>query len=71
MLRGHGSAVRSAPLSADGSRVVMASDYGTAGIWRVFPTTEALIVYAKSIVPRQLSPEERQRYFLDATEPAQ
>ena len=63
--RPHG-AVPSAAFSPDGTRVVTASDDETAKIWRVFPTTQALIDYARSIVPRQLTPEQRKQFFLEA-----
>jgi hypothetical protein len=45
--------------------VVTASDDGTARLWRVFHTTQELIDYARSIVPRQLTPEERKAFFLE------
>jgi hypothetical protein len=38
---------------------------GTARIWRAFPTTQALIDYAKSIVPRQLIAAQRKQFFLE------
>jgi hypothetical protein len=31
----------------------------------VFPTTQALIDYERSIVPRQLTAQQRHQYFLD------
>jgi hypothetical protein len=45
--------------------VVTASDDRTARIWPVFPTTSALIDYARSIVPRQLTPKQGQQLFLE------
>ena len=66
VLQGHEGRVLWAAFSPDGTRVVTASDDRTARIWPVFPTTQALIDYAKSIVPRQLTPEERRRFFLEA-----
>ena len=65
-LEGHTDRVWSAAFSPDGTRVVTASFDKTAKIWRVFPTTQALIDYAQSIVPRQLTPEQRKQFFLEA-----
>ena len=65
-LEGHTDAVNSAAFSPDGTRVVTASDDQTAKIWRVFPTTQELIDYARSIMPRQLTPEQRKQFFLEA-----
>ena len=70
VLRGHEAEVRSAAFSPDGSKVVTASDDRTARIWRVFRTTQELIDYARSIVPRQLTPKERREFFLDVEERA-
>jgi WD40 repeat protein len=65
VLRGHESRVLSAAFSPDGARVVTASDDRTARIWPVFPTTSALIDYARSIAPRQLTPKQGKRLFLE------
>jgi WD40 repeat protein len=64
-LEGHTDGVRSAAFSPDGTRVVTASDDDTAKIWRVFPTTQDLVDYAKSIVARHLTPEQRKAFFLE------
>jgi WD40 repeat protein len=58
--------VWSAAFSPDGSKVVTASYDRSARIWRVFRTTQELIDYARSIVPRQLTPEQRKQFFLEA-----
>jgi WD40 repeat protein len=65
VLQGHEGRVWSAAFSPDGARVVTASDDRTARVWLVFPTTSALIDYARSIVPRQLTPEHRELFSLD------
>jgi WD40 repeat protein len=66
-LRGHTGAVNSAAFSPDGTRIVTASYDNTARVWRTFPNTQSLIDYARATVPRQLTPEERKRFFLDAS----
>jgi dipeptidyl aminopeptidase/acylaminoacyl peptidase len=65
VLAGHEDTVTSAAFSPDGRRVVMASADGTAQVWRVFPTTQVLIDYARSILPRQLTSAQRHQYFLE------
>ncbi len=66
ILEGHENNLNSAAFSPDGSRVLTASYDGTARIFRAFSTTQALIDYAKEIVPRQLTACERKRFFLPA-----
>ena len=52
--------------SPDGKRVVTASSDGTARLWNILTAEgQALIDHARQIVPRELSPEERKRYFLE------
>ena len=56
VLRGHDDSVReSAAFSPDGTRIVTASDDNTARIWPVFSTTQALVDYARSVMPRELT----------------
>jgi WD40 repeat protein len=59
-----------AAFSADGKRLVTASEDRTANIWPVFPTTQALVDYAKSIVPRCLTEDQRRQAFLELKPPA-
>jgi WD40 repeat protein len=65
VLRGHESSVRSAVFDPTGTRVLTASLDCTARIWRVFPTVTALVEYARAIMPRALTPEQRKQFFLD------
>jgi WD40 repeat protein len=65
VLRGHERTVFSANFSPDGTRVVTASEDGTVRVWRVFRTTQDLIDQAWSILPRELTPEERKAFYID------
>ncbi len=47
-----------------GRHIVTSSSDKTARIFNVYPTTQDLIDHAKSIVPRDLTPCERKRFFL-------
>jgi WD40 repeat protein len=58
-----------AAFSADGKRLVTASEDRTANIWPVFPTTQALVDYAKSVVPRCLTEDQRRQTFLEPKPP--
>jgi WD40 repeat protein len=64
ILDGHDSRINSVAFSPDGSRVTTASADGTARVSQVFSTTQALIDHARSLVPRDLTPCERKRFFL-------
>jgi WD40 repeat protein len=64
----HYPRVYAAALSPDGHHVVTADEDGTARILRLFPTTQELIDHARKLVPRQLSGEERRRFFLGSEE---
>jgi len=70
VLKGHRASVENARYSPDGLRILTASADGTARIWPLFPTTQALIDYTKSIVPRCLTPQQRQAAYLSAEPPA-
>ena len=63
----HRGRVLSASFNHDGSRLLTAtaSAEGTTRIWRAFATTQALIDHANAVLPRQLTAEQRRRYFLD------
>ena len=67
VLSGHDGAVNSAAFSPDGQRVMTASGK-TARLWPILPNGQALIEYAKSIVPRQLTPDQRKQFFLESTD---
>jgi len=59
-----------AAFSADGERLVTASENRTARIWPVFMTMQALVDHAKSVVPRCLTPDQRRQAFLELEPPA-
>ncbi len=60
----HTEAINSVAFSPDGDRLITASTDGTAWIVRLFSSTQGLIDYARSFVPRELTPCERKRFFL-------
>ncbi len=60
----HDSEVRGASFSADGRRLVTVSSTGTSQIADVYPTTQDLVEYARTTVPRELTLCERKRFFL-------
>ena len=70
VLKGHSGPVWSAVFSPDGERILTASDDTTARIWRIFPTAQALVDRSKIVVPRCLTPEQRENAFLDRQPPA-
>ena len=70
VLEGHEADIFSLALSPDGGRVVTASEDSTARVFQLFQTTQALIDYARLILPRELSACERKRFFLPATSSA-
>ncbi len=63
-LPGHTETVRHAAFSPDGTLVATVSDDRIGRIFRVFPTTQAMIDHARTVVPRELTPCERKRFFL-------
>ena len=65
ILEGHTDRVWSASFSPDGSRIVTASSDFTARVWRMWPSTQALIDYARECcVFRELTTEERAQFGL-------
>ena len=65
-LRGHTGMVFSAYYNKKGNGVITASRDKTARLWRVFPDAQALIDHGHKIKPRDLTAEERQRFFIDS-----
>ena len=57
-------ALTRAAFSSDGTRIAIVSGEESVRIVRAFPTPQDLIDYAHSIVPRELTPCERRRFFL-------
>lgn len=67
---GHTEGVTKAVFSPGGDQIVSVSSDGTIRVWQLFPTTQALVNYAKRVVPRALTPEQRLQLFLDPDPPA-
>ncbi len=68
VLKGHRNVVWSVAVTPDGARIVTGSEDETARIWDFFWTTQALVNHAKAIVPRCLTPIQREQFYL-APEP--
>lgn len=64
-LKGHMDDVTSASFSPDGRTIVSASADGTVRIWDAPPFREMLEITRERFKNRQLTPEERHRYYLD------
>ena len=60
----HPRALTDAAVTPDGRYVAAAAMDGGAWIAAIFPSTEALVQHARSLVTRELSPMERRRFFL-------
>jgi WD40 repeat protein len=58
--------IASAAFSPDGTRIVTASPDGVARLWPAFPRTQDLMDHAREIMPRRLTQEQRERFFLGA-----
>jgi WD40 repeat protein/class 3 adenylate cyclase len=54
----------SATFTSDGTKIAVVSGDENVRITRVFPTPQDLIDYTHRVVPRQLTPCERRRFFL-------
>jgi WD40 repeat protein len=65
ILGGHTDSVASAVFAPDGGRILTASDDGTARLLEAFPETQTLVDRMKAEVPRCLTQEQRQRFFLE------
>jgi WD40 repeat protein len=59
VLRGHEDWVLSAVFDPDAACVLTTSSDGMARIWRLFLSTAALVEYARTIMPRPLTPQQR------------
>jgi WD40 repeat protein len=64
LLDEHNNIVSYAEFSPDGRSIITASKDHTAHIWHLFPNTQKLINYANKRVPRCLTSQQRQQFFL-------
>jgi tetratricopeptide (TPR) repeat protein len=56
------------PVELGDTQVLIASNDKTARIWRIFPTTQALMDYARKRLPRYLTVQQREQFFLPVDE---
>ena len=63
-LQAHSAQIWTVRFSPDGGKFVSASDDGTAKIFTVFPTTEDLVRYARSVTVRELTPCQKKKFYL-------
>jgi hypothetical protein len=68
-LKGHSDIVAAVAITPDGSRIVTRSLDGTARVWELFPMGQLLIDEAKMLVPRCLTPAQRELYHLPPEPP--
>ena len=64
VLRGHEGAVNAAGFSPDGARIVSASADKTVRVTWVGRSRQELIETARARLPRELTAEERRRFYL-------
>ena len=66
ILKGHRAALRDAAFSPDASHVITSSLDRTSRIWALPRDGQSLLDSARCLLPRQLTEQERRRYFVDA-----
>ncbi|MDI4231496.1 hypothetical protein AAFX91_02035 [Bradyrhizobium sp. 31Argb] len=49
----------------DGGRILTSSDDKTARLWEALPEVQTLVDRVKAEVPRCLTPQQRQHFFLE------
>jgi WD40 repeat protein len=69
LLRAQAGQILSVTFARNSQVAVTGSSDGTAHIWRLFPSTEALIDHARKLVPRCLTKAQREKVFLDPDPP--
>jgi WD40 repeat protein len=62
--KGVGPALTRAVFTSDGTRIAIVSGEENVRIIQVFPTVKEMVDYAHRVVPRELTPCERRRFFL-------
>jgi WD40 repeat protein len=69
VLSGHTGNANGAVFNLRGDLVATGSADGTARVWQLFRTTQQLVDAAKLAVPRCLSGDEREKFFLEPEPP--
>ncbi len=62
--------IGAAAFTPDGRRVLTTGGDRVARLWPIFPTTQDLVEDTKKVVPRCLTPRQREEAFLDPAPPA-
>ena len=68
-LDGHESGVARVAFAPDGRHLLTLTRDGAGRLWHIFPSTQALVSYAVSLVPTCLTVEQRKTFFLDPESP--
>jgi WD40 repeat protein len=61
----HPSGANAASQDRTGQRVVVGYEDGSAVVWKTFRSTQELIGFAQSVVPRRLTDKQRQKFSLE------
>jgi WD40 repeat protein len=67
LFRGHVTSVVGVAFSPDNARLATVTEDGVVRVWRNFPTTQALIDHACSLLSRPLNRDQRVGFLLPAT----
>jgi WD40 repeat protein len=69
IIRSPGYEVHHVAFSSDGTRLITAPQQGEGNTWPLFSDTQHIVDYAKSVIPRCLTQQQRLHYFLNQGPP--